>query len=187
VSVLSFTQGEVINSTDFVEVVNLEEVELSIDVPENVVPRIKRGAPVMAKAASAARYGLEGVVLGHSILPDENRSYRVRAALDNPNQRLLPGMLMEVQIQVSQVQPRFVVPRQAVVTDGTAHFLFFAKEGQAVKVPVDLGAGRQGLVQVDGDMTDGDLLVIEGQSYLRAGSPVTVKETRGYLPDRIEL
>ena len=187
VSVVSFSEGEQINTGDFVEIMNLEEVELIADVPENIVARVSRGAKVLAKTASSPAFNLEGEVTGRGIVPDDNRSYLVRAVLDNPNQRLFPGMLMEVRIQVSQIQPRFVVPRKSVITEGPDSFLFIIKDGLANKVPVKTGAGREGLVQVDGDLSAGDLIAIEGQSYIKDGSAVSVVDTRNYLPETIEF
>ncbi|MDA3959113.1 efflux RND transporter periplasmic adaptor subunit, partial [Oceanispirochaeta sp.] len=99
VSQLSFSEGESVNSSDFVEIVNLEKVLLTIEVPENIITRIERGALVKAKTPSAVQYGIEGVITGHKVVPENNRTYQVRASLLNQNQRLLPGMLMEVQIQ----------------------------------------------------------------------------------------
>ena len=187
VSQLTFTERETLNSSDFVEIVNLENLLLTIEVPENIITRIVRGATVKAKTASAARYGMDGEITGYKVLPENNRTYQVRASLINQNQRLLPGMLMEVQIQLSRLQPRFIVPRQAVVTEGADHYIFLVENNISLKVPVELGAGRQGLVQVDGDLAEGAALVIEGQSYLKQGSSVNVSGTTNYIPARMEL
>ncbi|OQY31389.1 MAG: hypothetical protein B6241_14205 [Spirochaetaceae bacterium 4572_59] len=187
VSQLSFTEGESLNSADFVEIVNLEKLQLTIEVPENIITRIERGAAVKAKTTSAERYGMDGEITGYNVLPENNRTYQVRASLINQNQRLLPGMLMEVLIQLSRLQPRFVVPRQAVVSEGSDHYIFLVENDKSQRVPVELGPGRQGLVQINGDLSEGAELVIQGQSYLKQGSTVNVAGTESYIPDRIEF
>ncbi len=187
VSRLSFAEGDTVNTADSVEIVNLEEVLLTVEVPENIISRIKRDAPVKAKPPTASRYGMEGVVVGHNVLPESNRTYQVRARLTNQNQRLLPGMLMEVQIVLTQLQPRFVVPQKAVISDGPDHYIFLVEENISKRIPVDLGSGRQGLIQVEGDLKEGDILVIEGQSYLKPGSPVTIAESTDYSLETAEL
>ena len=187
VSRLSFTEGDLVTAADFVEIVNLEEVLLTIEVPENIIPRIQRDAPVKAKPPTASRYGMEGVVTGHNVLPESNRTYQVRAQLANRNQRLLPGMLMEVQILLTRLQPRFVVPQKSVISDGTDHYIFIVKDNISRRIPVELGSGRQGLVQVEGDLTEGDALVIEGQSYLKPGSAVNITATAEYTIETAEL
>ncbi len=187
VSQLSFTEGELLNSSDFVEIINLEKLQLTIEVPENVIMRVERGATVKAKTASAGRYGMDGEITGYNVLPENNRTYQVRASLENQTQRLLPGMLMEVQIQLSRLQPRFVVPRQAVVSEGADHYIYLVENEKSLKVPVELGTGRQGLVQVDGDLSEGASLVVEGQSYLKQGASVSVAGSVSYIPERVEF
>ena len=187
VSQLSFTEGEGVNSSDYVEIVNLEEVRLTIEVPENIIPRIEREAHVKAKPPTAARYGMEGVVTGHNVLPENNRTYQVRALLSNRNQRLLPGMLMEVQITLSRLQPRFIVPLKSVISDGADHYIYLVEDNISKRIPVELGSGRQGMVQIEGDLKEGAALVVEGQSYLKPGSPVNVTETIDYRMEIAEL
>ncbi len=187
VSSISFSEGEAVNSADFVEIVNLEEVQLVIEVPENIIPRITRGSAVFAKTPSSSKYGMEGRVSGYSILPGNNRTYKVTASLVNKNQRLFPGMLMEAQIQVSQLQTRFIVPRVSVITEGTDSFIYIIENNISVRVPVEPGTGRQGFIQVEGDLYLDAQLVIEGQSYLKPGTPVNIVDTQTYLPDRTEL
>jgi membrane fusion protein (multidrug efflux system) len=187
VSQLSFTEGEGVNTSDFVEIVNLEEVLLTIEVPENIIPRIERDAPVKAKPPTAARYGMEGFVTGHNVLPENNRTYQVRAQLSNPNQRLLPGMLLEVQIRLTRLQPRFIVPLKSVITDGNDHYIYLVEDNTGKRVPVELGSGRQGMVQIEGSLKEGASIVIEGQSYLKPGSPVNVTATTDYRPEIAEL
>ena len=187
VSQLSFSEGDGVNTADFVEIVNLENVLLTVEVPENIISRIERDAPVRAKPPTASRYGMEGVVVGHNIMPEGNRTYQVRALLTNRNQRLLPGMLIEVQISLARLQPRFIVPLKAVITDGTDKYIYVVENSAARRIPVETVSGRQGFVQVEGDLTEGAALVIQGQSYLNPGSPVTVTGSEDYTPALSEL
>lgn len=96
-------------------------------------------------------------------------------------------MLMEAQIQVSQLQPRFIVPRVSVITEGTDSFIFIIEENTSLRVPVETGTGRHGFIQVDGDLYQDAQLVIEGQSYLKPGTPVNIIDTQTYLPEKTEL
>jgi hypothetical protein len=40
---------------------------------------------------------------------------------------------------------------------------------------------------VNGAVEEGDLLVLQGQTYLREGTAVKIIETRNYLPERKDL
>jgi len=187
VSEITFAAGEQVTSADFVEVVDIENLSLSIQVPENIITRIQTGNEVLAKQASGPEYSLKGSVTGRGIVSDINRSYEVTARLDNPDQRLLPGMLMEAQIRIAQMTSHFIIPRQSLIQDGADQFIYLVKDNTARKVPVTTGQSRSGLIQVSGAFEEGDLLVLQGQSYLREGMGVKVIETKEYLPERREL
>lgn len=187
VTSLSFSRGESVNTADYVEIANLETVLITVGVPENVIARVSQGALVRAKQASAADYNLEGNITSRSMVADTNRAYEVRALLENKDQRLLPGMLMETRIQVAQLNPRIVVPRETIVYDGGAMYIFVIDNGVARKIPVQTGASRGGFVQISGTIQEGQKLVLEGQSFLQNGASVRISETRTYLPERMDF
>jgi RND family efflux transporter MFP subunit len=187
ITAISFNKGESVNTADYVDIANLETVLITVAVPENVIARVAQGALVKAKQSSAADYNLEGRILSRSMVADANRAYAVSAQLKNPDQRLLPGMLMETRIQVAQLTPRFVVPRETIVYDGGARYIFIVENNAARKVPVQTGASRGGFVQINGSLEKGWNLVLEGQSYLQDGTAVRVAEKREYLPERMDF
>jgi len=187
ISEITFNEGEQVNTSDFVEIVDIEHIIISVQVPENIITRIRMGNEVLAKQASAPSYSLEGVVTGRGIISDNNRSFEVVAKLENPDQKLLPGMLMETQIRVTQMTSNFIIPKASLLQDGADKFIFLVKDGTARKIPVTTGQSRENLVQVSGTIVEGDLLVLQGQSYLREGMTVNIVETEEYLPESREL
>ncbi len=187
VSNITFRKGEQVNSGDYVEIIDIEKIAITVQVPENIITRIKQGQRVVAKQASAPAYILEGVVTGMGLKADSNRTYEVIAEFDNPNQKLLPGMLMEAQIQMVQYSANFIVPKESVITEGADQFIFRIKDGVAEKVPVETGQSRGILIQINGPVKEGDLLVLQGQTYLQKGTAVNVVDTRGYLPKSTEF
>jgi RND family efflux transporter MFP subunit len=187
ISGITFREGELVNTADFVEIIDIETIGITIQVPENIITRIRKGQNVFAKQASAPEYILEGMVTSTGLKADSNRTYEVVALFDNPNQKLLPGMLMEAQIQMVQYSSNFIVPKESVVTNGSGHFIFLIVDGAAEQVPVELGSSRGLLVQIKGKIQEGDLLVLQGQTYLQKGTAVNVVKTMEYLPERTEF
>ena len=145
------------------------------------------GNEVLAKQASAPSWSLEGEITGRGVVSDSNRSFEVIAEFDNPDERLLPGMLMEAQIRIAQLTPNFIIPKESLLQDGADQFIFTIQNNLARRVPVTRGQARGNLVQVSGPIQEGDLLVLQGQSYLREGAEVRIIDTRGYLPEKREL
>jgi RND family efflux transporter MFP subunit len=187
ISNISFNRGEQVNSGDYVELIDIETIEISVQVPENIINRIKQGQQVVAKQASAPVYILKGSVTSMGLKADNNRTYEVIAEFDNPNQKLLPGMLMEAQIQMVQYSPNFIVPKASLVSEGQDQFVFIIKDDAAEKIPVETGQSRGTLIQINGSVDEGDLLVLEGQTYLQKGTVVNVVATKKYLPDSTEF
>lgn len=187
ISQISFLEGEQVNNTDFIEIVDIENLYISIAVPENIITRISTGSRVLAKQASAPAYNLEGSIVSKGVVSDANRAYEVRARVGNPDQRLLPGMLMETQVRIAQMTSNFIVPKESILTDGSDRFIFVVEGNMAKKVPVTTGRSRGNLIQMNGAVEEGTLIVLQGQSYLRDGIEVNVAETREYLPESREL
>ncbi|OQY36897.1 MAG: hypothetical protein B6229_09210 [Spirochaetaceae bacterium 4572_7] len=182
VSDITFGLNESVNSGDFVEIIDIEKIEVNIQVPENIITRIKVGNSVKAKQASAPDYMLNGVVTSVGLKSNSNRTFNIVAMFDNPNQKLLPGMLMEAEIEMIQLTSNFIVPKTSVINEGSKHFIYRVKDTTAEKIPVELGNSRGNMIQINGSIKVGDLLVIEGQTYLQKGSVVKVVEKREYLP-----
>ncbi|MBB6481309.1 efflux RND transporter periplasmic adaptor subunit [Spirochaeta isovalerica] len=188
VSSLSFGAGDQVNNTDFVEIIDIETIMVTVPVPENIITRIKTGQKVYAKKASSPEYALEGVVSSSALKADSNRTYEVTALFENLNQKLLPGMLIEAQIQLVRLNSDFVIPKESLISEGSGYFIYRVKEDNtAEKVPVQTGSSRGGLIQIKGAVSEGDQLVLQGQSYLQSGMAVNVVETKEYLPERTEF
>jgi len=187
ISSITFNKGELVNSGDYVEIIDIEKIAITVQVPENIITRIKKGQQVVAKQASGPEYILKGLVTSMALKADSNRTYEVVAEFENPNQRLLPGMLMEAQIQMIQYSPNFIVPKESLIIEGQDQFVFVVKDGSAEKIPVETGQSRGSLIQINGSINEGDLLVIQGQTYLQNGSVVNVVDTKKYLPESTEF
>ncbi|MBN2655676.1 MAG: efflux RND transporter periplasmic adaptor subunit [Spirochaetales bacterium] len=187
VSSLSFQKGDQVNNTDYMEIIDIESILVSVPVPENIITRIRTGLKVYGKKASSPEYSLEGTVISTALKADSNRTYEVTASFENTNQKLLPGMLIEAQIQLTRLNSDFIVPKESIISSGAGSFIFRIKENAAEKVPVETGASRGALIQVRGALAEGDKLVLQGQSYLQPGMSVNVIETRAYLPERTEF
>ncbi|QEN03389.1 efflux RND transporter periplasmic adaptor subunit [Thiospirochaeta perfilievii] len=183
ISDITFNKNEFITSSDFIEIINIEKVEAIIQVPENIITRVKLGLNVVAKKASANDYILNGVITSIGFKSNSNRTYSITAEFDNPNQKLLPGMLMETEIELLQLTSNFIVPKASIITEGENHFIYLIENSIAKKVPVELGRSRDSLIQINGKISSGDIFVLVGQTYLQKDSAVNIIEKKTYLPE----
>jgi len=100
-----------------------------------------------------------------------NRTLKVRAVLDNKTDKFRPGLSFKVTMSAEGVQyPK--VPEASLAWGATNSHVWLAVNGKAVKKPVQIKQRLRGFILVEGDLNEGDKLIVEGIQRLREGSPV---------------
>ena len=117
---------------------------------------------------------------------------------------LKPGMFARVTLPIGSKQPVLLVPKDAVVLGGASPVVYKVAplppampgmvgppsgagapgappqgpppDGVAQRVPVDLGAAVDGLIEVRGPLKAGDRVVVEGNERLFPGGPLIIIE-----------
>jgi membrane fusion protein (multidrug efflux system) len=105
-----------------------------------------------------------------------NRSFRVRAEIDNSDGALPSGMFMQLTLELDS-QAMVMVPEEAVTVEGPSTHVFVVAEGKAMKRKVTIGAREPGFVQIVDGLSEGDEIVTRGTSKVRPGSTIKVVNT----------
>ena len=163
------TPGTPIATLDDVSIIKLD-----FSVPERFLAVLARGQDIVARSETYTDRDFQGKVASvDSRVDPVTRSLTVRAEISNPDRLLRPGMLMSVKLFL---EPRnsLVVPEIAVLQVGLESFVFRVKPDETVeRVKVQLGARRQGEVEIEGGLAAGDRIVTEGTVKIRDGARVT--------------
>jgi multidrug efflux system membrane fusion protein len=99
---------------------------------------------------------------------------RLKAQLENPFGRLWPGQFAFISLQLGVEQGALLVPSQAVEIGQKPAVYVVQPDGEAVRRPVTLGATVGRLVVVTSGLAEGERVITDGQSRLRAGARVRV-------------
>ena len=83
------------------------------------------------------------------------------------DQRLLPGMFAQAQIVAQQKPDALLVPKEAIVQQGTQQVVFVADNGRAVATPVKTGMTNDTSVEITSGLAPGAQVVVIGQNGLR--------------------
>lgn len=154
--------------------VNPATVEVRAHVSANNLPFIPIGREISISGsdASTAASTVRSVV---PVGDDVSRLYDVRLRLDQVNWPA--GTTVRVAIPSAPVRQVIAVPRDALVlrTDGISVFKI-NDSGEAVKVAVKTGVAADDMMEVIGNVEEGDRVVIRGNERLRPGSPVQIIE-----------
>jgi multidrug efflux pump subunit AcrA (membrane-fusion protein) len=95
-------------------------------------------------------------------------SFQVEIKIDNPGEKLRPGMFARVNLELGEINA-LVVPALAVLKmqGSNERYVFLEENGRAKRVSVHLGQRFDEMVEViSPEIKEGDHLVIAGQSRL---------------------
>jgi multidrug efflux system membrane fusion protein len=98
---------------------------------------------------------------------------RVRAVLDNPGGKLMPGQFVRVQMGQARSEPALVINERAVGTDQNKKFVFVVgADSKAAWREVTLGASNDGLRIVTSGLKVGERIIVNGLQRIRPGATV---------------
>jgi membrane fusion protein, multidrug efflux system len=137
----------------------------------------EKDAVVRIEVADGKPYPEKGKLnFAGSTVDGATGTVQMRAELPNPQQQLLPGQYVRVQV-VAGTQQAIVVPQTAVMQNETGRFVWVAG-GDGKAVPRTIRAGQwlgDDWVVLDG-LKAGDTVIVDNLARLRPGTPVQVKK-----------
>jgi len=170
--------GDRIDTSTLVTTIDDRSVLLvNFSVPEVYVERVTRGTPVAVRLWDAADIAVQGEVTAVDSRIDINsRSFIARAAIDNTEDQFRPGMAFEISVDASRGQ-YLSVPDVAVQWGADGAYVWIVDEGHAVRREIRLVKRFAGSILVEGELTEGERVVIEGVQAVRAGAALQVIST----------
>lgn len=161
---------------------DVDEVEVAVDVPENLMVADLRSADIVQLMAEfSAAPGLQFPVRITEIAQRADpitQTFRVRTGLKAPPDiNLLPGMTATVTISYRRANVlgnRIMVPISAVIQDGPGRSAAWVVgvDGKVERREVRLGDASGGQIEVTEGLQPGDRIAISGTSLIRAGMKV---------------
>ncbi|MGE0857421.1 MAG: efflux RND transporter periplasmic adaptor subunit, partial [Hyphomicrobiaceae bacterium] len=163
-------------------------MKLDFSVPSTFISALRPGLDIIAKARGFDDETFEGKVASIDNRIDENtRTVRVRAVIPNPNRRLVPGLLMSINLYKA---PRMsvAVREETLVPIGRDTYVFIVDEkaGTVERRRIETGARRPGVVEVTSGLEAGVLVVSDGTIALRPGAAVNIVRRDKLEERRIE-
>src|SRR5262245_1138614 len=166
-------------TTPLLRLHQISRLRLVVAVPEAPVGGIVEGARVPFTVPAYPGEPFFGVVslVAHD-LDEKTRSMAVELDVRNTDLRLGAGMYPEVQWPVKRPQPSMLVPPTSIVTTTERTFVIRVNNGVAQWVNVGRGARVGDLIEVFGQLQEGDTIVRRGTDEIREGSKVNVQPAK---------
>ncbi|HEV2615308.1 MAG TPA: efflux RND transporter periplasmic adaptor subunit [Candidatus Acidoferrales bacterium] len=102
----------------------------------------------------------------------------VLCSVANNNLELIPNINVDVKIEVSRRQNTLVVPRGAVHTDGSKHYVLVVDDNTLHRRDVDVGIANPTEFEVISGLKDGERVALSGDITLRDGMNVHPAEVK---------
>lgn len=172
---LGVEEGEIAGpGAPVARLVQLDQVELSMSVSDRDVVGLKAGMPVAVTTDAAA--GLfTGTLSTISPAADlSTRAFVVKALVENPDRKLLPGMIARVSLAEVLATDAVVIPQDWLVTRLDGVGVFVAQEGVARWRPVTPGKVVHDQVVITQGLAAGETIVITGHRELADGDALLV-------------
>lgn len=164
----------VTRTTEIITIDDRTTLLVELEVAERFIARLSLGMALSARTPSFADRKINGqVVKIDSRIDPVSRTVLVRAAFDNPDDSLRPGMSMFVHLPLRGEM--FVsVPELSLQWSSGKSYVWRIVDGKSERVPVILKRRLNDKVLVEGDLSLGDVIVVEGVQRLRDGRNVEI-------------
>ncbi|HEU0197483.1 MAG TPA: efflux RND transporter periplasmic adaptor subunit [Nevskiaceae bacterium] len=198
--------GQYLNAgTAVVTLQALSPIYVDFHVPQQALAKLRVGQPVTAANDTWPGREFAGKILAISPkLDTTTRNALVRARLENPGDRLLPGMYATVDVATGKPTPYLTLPQTAINYHPYGDTVFIVTEEKAARAASDpkpskatgtadtqpsgpvlvvhqqfitVGATRGDQIQILKGVKAGDRVVTSGQMKLRNGSRVIINNT----------
>lgn len=142
-------------------------------VPERFLTALKLGQIIELDVPGQSSLNEKGIVsyIAPTVSTDTH-TLEVQAAIPNPQNKLAPGLFVQVHEQIGVNQNAVVVPQASVVPTITGNKVYVMKQNKAVATNVTTGVTIKDLVVIEEGLAAGETVVTAGLDQLKDGSDI---------------
>lgn len=163
------------------DLVALDPIEVEFHLTERDSARVAVGHTVEVRVTPYPDEVFRAIV--HVVSPridPATRTLRVKARVENPERKLLPGLFARADLGVAVRERVPMIPEQAVLQRSDGSVVFVVRDGnRAERRQVRLGVFREGLAEVVDGIAVGEQVIVRGSSRLVDGSVVELRRADG--------
>lgn len=175
VGIITVNPGDYVTTSTSIAVVDdRSQILADFWVPERFSNKISVGQEISATAIALPTTDLSGVIDAIDNRVDQaSRTLRVRARIDNPDDRLRAGMSFSVSARFAGDDYPTVNPL-AIQWSADGSYVWRVEDSKTEKVPVKIIQRNSDKVLVDAELAKGETVVTEGVQRLRDGGTVRI-------------
>jgi membrane fusion protein (multidrug efflux system) len=161
-------------TTPIVRIETTTRHRLVVPVPENELAGVPEGTTVNFTVPSFPGRTFRAPIarIAHDV-DLKTRTMPVELDVRDPHGELVPGTFCEVEWPIRRTYPTLFVPVSAVAGNLERTFVIRIRNGHVEWVDVKTGVTAADLIEVFGDLSEGDQVATRGTDQLRAGTEVS--------------
>jgi len=152
---------------------DIEILKVDIKVPENYLGILKQGLKIEASSSAFNEKFTGNIQTISSRVDPTTRSILVQAKIDNPTQKLIPGMLLNISLIFNETNS-LGIPEEALVIQGSDKFVYVIDNNQLKKQAVSTGNRNFGKVEILSGLNEDQIILAEGTNKARPGKKVKI-------------
>ena len=164
-------------SSPMLRIESLTRLRLEVPVPEDDAAGVPEGTQVSFTVPSFPGRTFRAPIarISHAV-DTKTRTMPVELDVRDPRGELVSGSYCEVEWPVRRTYPTLFIPASAVASDLARTFVVRIQNHQVMWVDVKTGATVDNLIEVFGNLKEGDKVAVQGTDQLRPGGDVTTRD-----------
>ena len=156
-----------------VRIVDQQHLEVIARAPLEYYSYVKPGQELVVRTGNVVATGKVRTV----VAVGSEKTHQFELRLDIESGSFPVGQTLRVSVPTSNARDALVVPRDALVLRPGGISVFVVDGDQKAKqVMVTTGIGSGDRIEVSGDLSDGNTVIIRGNERLRPGQSVSIME-----------
>ncbi len=156
---------------------DMSSMKAFIYLPEKILPQISGNIKYVASSKLFPKQKYFGIISNIDQRVDrDSRTIRAYALIDNINNNLRPGLLLNIDIILDEIKDTMLIPEKAILTSKDYSYVFIIDKNLAKLKKVNLGITSNGMVQILSGIKSDDKVVTLGHEKLKDGSKIKIIE-----------
>ena len=156
---------------------DMSSMKAFIYLPEKILPQISENIKYIASSKLFPEQKYFGVISNiDQRVNRDSRTIRAYAIIDNKNNNLRPGLMLNIDIILEEIEATMLIPEESVLTSRDFSYVFVIEEDIAKLKEVNIGISSNGMIQILSGISSGDKVVTLGHEKLKDGSKIKIIE-----------
>ena len=156
---------------------DMSSMKAFIYLPEKILPQISGNIKYIASSKLFPEQKYFGVISNiDQRVNRDSRTIRAYAIIDNKNNNLRPGLMLNIDIILDEIEATMLIPEESVLTSEDFSYVFVIEEDIAKLKEVNIGISSNGMIQILSGISSEDKVITLGHEKLKDGSRIKIIE-----------